>query len=106
MADLLNSMITLLNRYGETCWHFGTAMFVQVCVLVTILLLVDLCLRRRVRAVFRYWLWTLVLVKLVLPVTLYSPASAAYWLNDYRPREPTISRRPIPDFERFAEPWS
>ncbi|MCH7688052.1 MAG: M48 family metalloprotease, partial [Planctomycetes bacterium] len=97
MTDQLNEMIGLLNRYGETFRHFNTAMFVQVCVLVMILLLVELCLRRKVRAVFRYWMWTLVLLKLVLPVTLYSPASAAYWLTDYRPE---ITMADLSDFEK------
>ena len=54
-------------------------MFVQTLVLVAALYLVDLALRRRVRAVVRYWLWALVLLKLLLPVSLRTPASAAYW---------------------------
>ncbi|HEX4070070.1 MAG TPA: M56 family metallopeptidase, partial [Planctomycetaceae bacterium] len=51
----------------------------QTLVLVAALYLVDLALRRRVRAVVRYWLWALVLLKLLLPVSLRTPASAAYW---------------------------
>ena len=33
-----------------------------------------------VRPVVRYWIWALVALKLLLPVTLSTPASLAYWL--------------------------
>ena len=72
-------------------------MFVQTLVLVAALYVVDVVLRRRVRAVVRYWLWALVLLKLLLPVTLRTPASAADWLL----REPvpavTASTTPRPE---------
>lgn len=85
MTDLLKQITILLNNFGETFWNFGTVMFVQISVLVMILMVVDLLLRNKIRSVFRYWLWTLVLLKLVLPVSLTSPTSVAYWLNDYFP---------------------
>ena len=50
-------------------------MLVQVTILVLVLFALELLLRNRVRAVVRYWLWLLVLVKLVLPVGLHTPAS-------------------------------
>ncbi|QDT43669.1 Regulatory protein BlaR1 [Gimesia alba] len=90
MSEPWNEMITLLNYYGEQFWSFSSVMFAQVCVLVIILLLADLFLRHKIRAVTRYWLWSLVLLKLVLPVTLSSPASAAYWLADFIPAVTTI----------------
>ena len=37
---------------------------------------------RKVRAVFRYWIWMLVLVKLVLPPSLWSPVSIGTWFGD------------------------
>ena len=43
-------------------------MFVQTLVLVAVLFVVDLALRRRMRTAVRYWLWALVLLKLLLPV--------------------------------------
>lgn len=94
MAEPWNKIVTLLNHYGEIFWNFSSAMFTQVCVLVVVLLLIDLCIRHRVRAVTRYWLWSLVLLKLVLPVTLYSPASAAYWLTDYLPEASPVASAP------------
>ncbi|WP_417386276.1 carboxypeptidase regulatory-like domain-containing protein [Gimesia sp.] len=95
MAESLNKITALLNHYGERYWNFSSAMFVQVCILVVVLFLVDLCLRQKVRAVTRYWLWSLVLIKLVLPVTLYSPASIAYWLTDYLPETAPVASAPL-----------
>jgi len=39
-----------------------------------------------VRPVVRYWIWSLVLLKLMLPVTLSTPFSVSYWLM----REPAV----------------
>lgn len=80
-----NDFIGLLNQYGEIFWNFSTLMTLQVGALVVVLLLLDLLLRHRTRAVTRYWLWSLVLLKLMLPVSLYSPLSAASWLGDWIP---------------------
>ena len=71
-------------------WDFASAMFVQVAALVAILGLVELCLRRRVRPVVRYWLWALVILKLMLPVALRTPASLAYWVRSESPPAATI----------------
>ena len=56
-------------------------MLIQSSVLIAILLGLDLLLRRHIRAVFRYSLWMLVLIKLVLPSTLSMPFSMGYWLS-------------------------
>ena len=77
MAGFANDTIALLNRCGDVFWRFHFAMFLQAGALVVILYFVDLALRRKGRAVFRYWMWSLVLLKLLLPVTLSSPASLA-----------------------------
>jgi beta-lactamase regulating signal transducer with metallopeptidase domain len=50
-------------------------MLVQSSVLIMILLAVDFLLHKKVRAVFRYWLWLLVLAKLILPPVLSFPVS-------------------------------
>ncbi len=62
MTQTINSLITLLNNLGQTFWAYAVVMFVQVSVLIILLLIVDLLLRKRVRAVFRYCLWMLVLL--------------------------------------------
>src|SRR5580698_8083323 len=81
MGNLLSAVIDGINRAGAMHWDFASAMFVQVASLVAILALVEVCLRRRVRAVVRYWLWALVILKLMLPVSLRTPASLAYWVR-------------------------
>lgn len=77
----MEGLITLLNSTSKSFVNFASAMLVQSSVLITALLLLDLFLRKRVRAVFRYWIWMLVLVKLVLPTTLSSPTSPGYWFD-------------------------
>ena len=56
-------------------------MLIQSCVLIAMMLGVDLVIRTRVRAVVRYWLWMLVMVKLVLPTSLTLPMSVGYWVG-------------------------
>ena len=89
----LSALIHAINRAGAMHWDFASAVFVQVVALVAILGLVELCLRRRVRPVVRYWLWALVILKLMLPVALRTPASLAYWVRSESPPAATI---PIP----------
>src|SRR5580658_7312987 len=89
----LSAVIRAINRAGAMHWDFASTMFVQVVALVAILGLVELCLRRRVRPVVRYWLWALVILKLMLPVALRTPASLAYWVRSESQPSATI---PIP----------
>jgi hypothetical protein len=101
MRDLLSAVIHAINRAGAMHWDFASAMFIQVVALVAILGLVELCLRRRVRPVVRYWLWALVILKLLLPVTLRTPASLAYWVVRELPPAantavPPAGARPLP----------
>ncbi len=91
MIEILNSAIESLNRLGAAHWRFASAMFVQTFVLVAALGVFEFCLRRRVRAVVRYWIWSLVLLKLMLPVTLGTPASVAYWIVKEPPAAVTAS---------------
>jgi len=68
-------------------------MLLQSSILIGLLLIADLCLRRKVSARFRYGMWLLVLVKLVLPPSLAMPTGAAYWLGKCIP---AASTRPEP----------
>ncbi len=78
----MNAVVETINGAGGTFVDFAVPMLVQSGVLVVILLLIDAVLRQRVRAVFRYWIWMLVLVKLMLPVSLRSPVSVGRWVGD------------------------
>lgn len=89
--ETLNSTIALLNDWGRACCDFAGRMLLQSSVLIGVLLLADLCLRKRVSARFRYGMWLLVLVKLVLPPSLALPTGAAYWLGRYLPATPAVA---------------
>ena len=78
----MNAVLEQINSAGLRFVEFAWPMLVQSSVLIAILLLADLLLRRKVRAVFRYWLWMLVLAKLVLPSSLSSPVSVGSWFGD------------------------
>jgi bla regulator protein BlaR1 len=78
----MNAIFEQINLTGKAFVEFAWPMLVQSSLLILILLLADLLLRRKVRAVFRYWVWLLILVKLVLPTSLSSPVSLGYLLRD------------------------
>jgi len=97
--DAINSAIVLLNHWGRMFCDYGGRIFIQSSILVGLLLLVDLCLRARVCARFRYGIWLLVLVKLVLPPSLALPTGVNYWLGRYLPARsssPVVSPVPFP----------
>lgn len=78
-------IVSFLNNHSSNFVHFAWTMLLQSSLLILILLALDLLLRRKVRAVFRYCLWMLLLVKLVLPVGLALPYSPAYWASSLLP---------------------
>ena len=68
-------MTEQINQIAEIWWSWMWPMFWQVGVLIFLIAAVDLLIKRRVWPQVRYALWLLVLVKLVLPPGLTSPAS-------------------------------
>ena len=106
MDATINTFIISLNRLGDTFTTHAASMFLQSGLLIVILLIVDLLLRKRVKAVWRYCLWMLVFVKLVLPPSLSSPTSIAWWLADYKPTIASIPHQPagdLPDLNTASE---
>ena len=87
MIQAINNCITELNHIGQVVWDQAAGIFIQVSVLIVLLLIIDFMLRKRVRAVFRYGLWMLLFVKLVLPASFTLPTGIGYWLGDYFPRD-------------------
>jgi len=71
-----------LNIVGRVFCGYAGSIFIQSAVLIVLLLLIDLLIRKRVRATFRYWIWMLVFIKLVLPPTLSLPTGVGYWCGD------------------------
>ena len=95
MNPTVNNLLVALNSIGRAFCGHAAGVFVQCALLVIVLYAVDLLLRKRVRAVFRYCLWLLVLVKLVLPPTLSLPTGVGYWTADHLPAALSVSSRPF-----------
>ena len=77
----MNIVLEQINTAGRVFVDFAWPMLLQSSVLIAILLFVDFLLRGKVRAVFRYWLWMLVVIKLVLPTSLSSPVSIGRFVS-------------------------
>ena len=95
----MDSFITILNTTGKSFVEFAGPMLIQSSMVIAVLLILDLALRKRVRAVFRYCIWMLVLVKLVLPTTLSSPTSLGYWFTG---KLPAVVSGEVSIFEQTA----
>jgi len=83
MNEVINSFLTAFNSIGRGFCDYTAGIFVQSSVLIVLLLIIDFILRKRVRAVFRYCVWMLVFVKLILPPTLSLPTGIGYWYGYY-----------------------
>ena len=92
MNQVINIFITGLNHLGRGFWDYAAAVFIQASLLIVLLLILDFVLRKRVRAVFRYCLWMLLFVKLVLPASFTLPTGIGYWLGDYFPSQVSIAK--------------
>jgi len=82
MNPLINNFLTALNSLGSAFCDYAGNMFVQSGVLIVLLLIIDSLIRKRVRATFRYWIWMLVFVKLILPPSLSLPTGIGYWRGE------------------------
>jgi beta-lactamase regulating signal transducer with metallopeptidase domain/tetratricopeptide (TPR) repeat protein len=76
----MNTIIEFMNAWGARFAGFALPMLLQSAVLIALLFALDLALRKKVRATFRYAVWMLALVKLALPPSLALPTGVAYWL--------------------------
>ena len=99
MKQAINTYITGLNNIGQGFCDYAAGIFIQVSVLIVLLLIFDFILRKRVRAVFRYCLWMLLFVKLVLPASFTLPTGIGYWLGDYFPSGVSIGKF-VPQIEQ------
>jgi len=92
MNQTINAFTAGLQPMGQAFWANAAELFIQSTVLIILLLIIDFFLRKRVRAVFRYGLWMLLLVKLLLPVSFTLPTGVGYWLGDYFTPEVVITK--------------
>ena len=86
----MNTLIESLNHWGSRATDFAWPLLWQSSLLIGALLLLDALLRRRARAVLRYALWLLVLLKLLLPPSLALPTGLGYWLGTSHPTASTL----------------
>jgi beta-lactamase regulating signal transducer with metallopeptidase domain len=93
MNAIINNCITALNNIGRGFCNYSAGVFVQSALLIILLLLIDFMLRKRVRATFRYWMWILVFIKLILPPTLSLPTGIGYWCGDFLSSDSSIFRQ-------------
>ncbi len=102
----MNAIIEQINSTGAGFFDFALPMLIQSSLLIVLLLAADFLLRKKVRAVFRYWLWMLILIKLILPVALSSPASLGNFFGDKLPTvtisEPAASAKEADLPQTFA----
>jgi beta-lactamase regulating signal transducer with metallopeptidase domain len=77
----MNTLIEAVNAAGESVLGVVWPILWQSSLLIALLFAVDIGLRKKIRASIRYALWLVVLVKLVIPPTLASPTSLAWWLR-------------------------
>ena len=99
----MNSLIETLNLFGQRFVDFALPMLIQSSVLIAVIFALDLVLRKRVRSVFRYGLWMLILIKLILPPSFASPTGVGYWLPAKRPEKPAVLPMPAQVIVRYSE---
>jgi beta-lactamase regulating signal transducer with metallopeptidase domain len=83
METFFNGCIAGVNDLGRGFCAHAAGMFVQSGVLIVVLLITDLLLHRHIRATVRYWIWMLVIVKLLVPPTFSLPTGVGHWLGPY-----------------------
>lgn len=96
MSPRLSRIVESANRLGERHAEFALAMFWQFAVVVAALALLDVLLLRRRRAALRYGVWSLGLLKLLLPVTLLGPLGYFGWLDALPRSQPVVDAGPAP----------
>lgn len=77
----MNTVVESLNAWGSNFIRFAWPMLLQSGVVMAVLLGLNWALRRHVRAVVRYAVLLLMLVKLVLPTSFALPTGAGNWLS-------------------------
>jgi beta-lactamase regulating signal transducer with metallopeptidase domain len=99
----MNSLIVTTNFWASRTLAFAWPMLWQSSVLIALLFVLDVALRKKVRAAVRYGLWMVVLVKLVLPPSFAFPSGVCWWLRPsapnpalHREAQRVVAYRPAP----------
>ncbi|OHB56887.1 MAG: hypothetical protein A2Y12_03010 [Planctomycetes bacterium GWF2_42_9] len=99
-------MMNQINHFAQMWFDWQVSMFWQVAILIAIIACVDFLIKKWAWPQVRYALWLLILVKLILPPSLTSPASftdeiplalqhAAVKINQQKISPPVIETVPI-----------
>src|SRR5438874_5906187 len=81
----MNTVIEHLNRWGAHALGFAWPMLWQSSLLIASLFVLDIVLRRKMRAAVRYALWLVVGVKLLLPPSFALPSGLGWWVRHAAP---------------------
>lgn len=81
----MSEMLEHINLMGKAFVEFAWPLLIQSSALMTALLLVELLLRKRVRAALRYWMWMLVPMQLLLPVSISWLTNLERYFSDKLP---------------------
>lgn len=76
----MSGMFEHVNSIGKTFAEFAWPLLIRSSVLMLVLLLAEWLLRNKVRAALRYWMWMLVPMQLILPISILSFAKLDYHL--------------------------
>jgi beta-lactamase regulating signal transducer with metallopeptidase domain len=76
----MNILINHLNQWAAHAGHFAGPMLWQSSIFIGLVYLLEFVMRKRVGANIRYLFWLLVLLKLLVPPSMASPTSFAWWL--------------------------
>jgi len=81
----MSEMLEHINLMGKAFVEFAWPLLIRSSALMTALLLVELLLRKRVRAALRYWMWMLVPMQLLLPVSISWLTNLERYFSDKLP---------------------
>ena len=91
MIQALNASVDWLNETGALFVDFATTMSIQVAVVIGVIGILDFFFFRKMRSTVRYAIWSIVLVKLALPVTFESSLSVSRLLPPAVKETPRIA---------------
>ncbi len=100
----METVIISLNEISDKLLSFMGSMLLQSSIIIIVIAAIDLILKSKVKAVIRYGLWMLILLKLVIPPDFALPTGIGYWMPKETQNTETAStiQQPLmPDLEKF-----
>jgi hypothetical protein len=113
--SVFDVVIDVLNELGAICWDVGVAMFVETSILFALIGILDVVILRKRRTVVRYAVWSLLLCKLMLPISFPGPLSLVgvderLWLQKLShfisAPAPLAIQKEVAIFDEFISSWN